>query len=131
MYGSIITLLVKGVIDVGGLDIVWERNVNSSRIEFFKSVHQFSFFKIYLLIRFPNCVFSIDTALSTRHSVPYLIFFQTIFFNILIILYLLHIISKIWSVLVGGFFYWTAWYGTDQSTVQRFLAMPSLRKARM
>ena len=29
-------LLIKGVSDVGGLGIVWERNYNSSRIELFK-----------------------------------------------------------------------------------------------
>lgn len=54
MYGSIITLLVKGVLDVGGLDIVWERNFNSSRVEFFKLVppdifHLLPFKQIYLL----------------------------------------------------------------------------------
>ncbi len=36
MYGSIITVIVKGVLDVGGLETVWLRNYNSSRIELFK-----------------------------------------------------------------------------------------------
>ncbi len=36
MYGSIIILIVKGVIDVGGLRTVLDRNFNSSRIELFK-----------------------------------------------------------------------------------------------
>ena len=57
MYGSIITLLVKGVLDVGGLDIVWERNFNSSRVEFFKLVppdifHLLPFKQIYLLLQY-------------------------------------------------------------------------------
>lgn len=36
MYGSIIILIVKGVLDVGGLRTVWDRNFNSSRIELFQ-----------------------------------------------------------------------------------------------
>jgi Na+/proline symporter len=36
MYGSIIILIVKGVIDVGGPRTVWDRNFNSSRIELLK-----------------------------------------------------------------------------------------------
>jgi Na+/proline symporter len=36
IYGSITMLLIKGVSDVGGLGIVWDRNYNSSRIELFK-----------------------------------------------------------------------------------------------
>ncbi|XP_045025652.1 sodium-coupled monocarboxylate transporter 1 isoform X2 [Daphnia magna] len=35
IFGSIIILIIKGVTDVGGLGIVWERNYNSSRIEIF------------------------------------------------------------------------------------------------
>lgn len=36
IFGSIIILIIKGVVDVGCLSIVWERNYNSSRIEIFK-----------------------------------------------------------------------------------------------
>ncbi len=35
MMGSVIALVIKGVIDVG-IENVWERNVNTSRIEFLK-----------------------------------------------------------------------------------------------
>ncbi len=35
MMGSVIALVIKGVIDVG-IENVWERNMNTSRIEFFK-----------------------------------------------------------------------------------------------
>ena len=38
IYGSIITVLIKGTLDLGGLGIVFERNLDSRRIEFFKSV---------------------------------------------------------------------------------------------
>ena len=36
MFGSFIAILVKGVIDAGGVQNVFEANYNSSRIEFFK-----------------------------------------------------------------------------------------------
>ncbi|XP_046643614.1 sodium-coupled monocarboxylate transporter 1-like [Daphnia pulicaria] len=83
MYGSFITVLVKGSMDIGGLNTVWQRNFNSSRIEFF----------------------NIDFDPTTRHT--------------------------IWSLVIGGFFYWTSFYGTDQSIVQRFLAMPTLPRAQI
>ena len=35
MLGSVTALVIKGVIDVG-IENVWERNVNTSRIEFLK-----------------------------------------------------------------------------------------------
>lgn len=35
-YGSIFTVLFKGITDVGGLDVVWQRSTASSRTEFFK-----------------------------------------------------------------------------------------------
>lgn len=35
MFASVAALDIKGVIDIG-IEEVWERNVNSSRIEFFK-----------------------------------------------------------------------------------------------
>jgi len=36
MYGSFMAVLVKGVMDVGGFETVWQRNDNSSRLEFLK-----------------------------------------------------------------------------------------------
>lgn len=36
MYGSLITVLVKGIFDVGGLDVVWERSSSSGRLEMLK-----------------------------------------------------------------------------------------------
>ena len=37
----------------------------------------------------------------------------------------------VWSLVIGGAFYWTAWYATDLTTVQRFLAVPTLKSAQM
>ncbi|XP_046643006.1 sodium-coupled monocarboxylate transporter 1-like isoform X2 [Daphnia pulicaria] len=83
MYGSIIILIVKGVIDVGGPRTVWDRNFNSSRIE----------------------LLNIDIDPTTPHTV--------------------------WSLVIGGFFYWMSWYAVDQTTVQRFLVMETLRSAKI
>lgn len=35
MFGSMVALVIKGVLDVG-ISNVWERNLNSSRLELFK-----------------------------------------------------------------------------------------------
>ncbi len=35
MIGSVAALMIKGLLDVG-LENVWERNINSNRLEFFK-----------------------------------------------------------------------------------------------
>lgn len=35
MFGSIVVLVIKGVLDVGASN-VWERNLNTSRLELFK-----------------------------------------------------------------------------------------------
>jgi len=35
MFGSMVALVIKGTMDVG-IENVWERNYNSSRLEFFK-----------------------------------------------------------------------------------------------
>jgi hypothetical protein len=68
-------LLIKGVSDVGGLGIVWERNYNSSRIELFKyylsSVHIYSNYYIVFLTVF-IFTFSIDTDPTTPHTVIHL-----------------------------------------------------------
>lgn len=85
MYGSIITLLVKGVSDVGGLAVVWERNVNSSRIEFFKSVNELSIVckQIhFLLIRFTNYMY-LALTLIWQLDIRYDTYFQ---FSVFIIL---------------------------------------------
>lgn len=36
-----------------------------------------------------------------------------------------------WSLIIGGFFFWGAWYSVEQTIVQRCLAMPSFRDAHM
>ncbi|XP_033235662.1 sodium-coupled monocarboxylate transporter 2-like isoform X1 [Drosophila pseudoobscura] len=37
----------------------------------------------------------------------------------------------VWCVLIGGFFYWTSFNAVNQTMVQRYMSLPSLKKARM
>lgn len=34
MFGAIFLVMVKGTLDVGGIDVVWHRAMDSGRIEF-------------------------------------------------------------------------------------------------
>lgn len=34
MFGAIFLVMVKGTLDIGGIDVVWQRAVDSGRIEF-------------------------------------------------------------------------------------------------
>jgi hypothetical protein len=36
MFAGLITVIIKGSIQVGGLDVVWTRAVEGERIEFFE-----------------------------------------------------------------------------------------------
>jgi hypothetical protein len=36
MFAGLITVIIKGSIQVGGLDVVWARAVEGERIEFFE-----------------------------------------------------------------------------------------------
>ena len=38
LYTSMFAVLIKGTIDIGGVAVVWERNEQSGRSEFFKYV---------------------------------------------------------------------------------------------
>lgn len=36
MYGAIIAVLIKGVYDIGGFGVVWQRSIDFGRLEMFK-----------------------------------------------------------------------------------------------
>ncbi|XP_055638784.1 sodium-coupled monocarboxylate transporter 1 isoform X2 [Toxorhynchites rutilus septentrionalis] len=36
-----------------------------------------------------------------------------------------------WSVLIGGFFYWTSFNSVNQTMVQRYMSLPNLKKAKL
>jgi hypothetical protein len=40
MMGSSVIVMILGIIAVGGLDVMWQRNLDGERIEFFKYVMQ-------------------------------------------------------------------------------------------
>lgn len=37
--------------------------------------------------------------------------------------------QSLWAVLIGGFFYWTSFNSVNQTMVQRYMSLPSLKKA--
>jgi Na+/proline symporter len=43
MMASSVVVVVLGILAVGGLDVMWQRNVDGHRIEFFKYVTDFVF----------------------------------------------------------------------------------------
>ncbi|XP_053611489.1 sodium-coupled monocarboxylate transporter 1-like [Plodia interpunctella] len=82
MFGAMALVAVKGTMDVGGFGIVWQRNMDSGRIEL------------------PNW----DPNPLSRHT--------------------------IWSLVVGGVVYWLQANAVNQTMVQRYLALPTLRGAK-
>ncbi|KAI8438245.1 hypothetical protein MSG28_010852, partial [Choristoneura fumiferana] len=82
MVGAMALVAVKGTIDVGGIGVVWQRNMDSGRIEM------------------PNW----DPNPLARHT--------------------------IWNLVVGGFIYWLQANSVNQTMVQRYLALPTLRGAK-
>ncbi|XP_038110244.1 sodium-coupled monocarboxylate transporter 1 isoform X2 [Culex quinquefasciatus] len=39
--------------------------------------------------------------------------------------------QTMWSVLIGGFFYWTSFNSVNQTMVQRYMSLPNLKKAKL
>nr|XP_049691920.1 sodium-coupled monocarboxylate transporter 1 [Helicoverpa armigera] len=82
MFGAMALVAIKGTIDVGGIGVVWQRNLDSGRIEL------------------PDW----DPNPLTRHT--------------------------IWSLVVGGTIYWLQSNAVNQTMIQRYLALPTLRGAK-
>ncbi|XP_055376440.1 sodium-coupled monocarboxylate transporter 1-like isoform X2 [Condylostylus longicornis] len=51
---------------------------------------------------------------------------RLIFFNVSPSFYERH---SFWSVLIGGFFYWTSYNSVHQTMVQRYMSLPNIKKA--
>ncbi|XP_066255129.1 sodium-coupled monocarboxylate transporter 1-like [Euwallacea similis] len=83
MFAALVITVVVGTIKVGGLQEVWQRNLQGGRIDFF----------------------NMNTDPTIRHS--------------------------FWTVTVGNLFYWLASCSINQAMVQRCLAMPTLKSARI
>ncbi|XP_047510069.1 sodium-coupled monocarboxylate transporter 1-like [Pieris napi] len=82
MLGAMALVAIKGTLDVGGFGVVWQRNMESGRIEA------------------PNWDFNP----TTRHT--------------------------IWNLVIGGVIYWLQANSVNQTMVQRYLALPTLRAAK-
>ncbi|CAL1266319.1 unnamed protein product [Larinioides sclopetarius] len=81
MYGSILVIVIKGTIDLGGFDVVWQKSFEGGRIEFWR--------------------FDFDP--TVRHT--------------------------FWSLVFGGYVTWMGNYAANQSMIQRYLTIGSLRGA--
>ncbi|XP_038208184.1 sodium-coupled monocarboxylate transporter 1-like isoform X1 [Zerene cesonia] len=82
MLGAMALVAVKGTLDIGGFGVVWQRNMESGRIEA------------------PNW----DLNPTARHT--------------------------IWNLVIGGVIYWLQANAVNQTMVQRYLALPTLRGAK-
>ncbi|KAJ0182670.1 hypothetical protein K1T71_002039 [Dendrolimus kikuchii] len=82
MFIAMALVAIKGTIDVGGVGVVWQRNMDSGRIEP------------------PDW----DASPLTRHT--------------------------IWCLVIGGLAYWLQANAVNQTMVQRYLALPTLRGAK-
>lgn len=71
MYGSFITVLVKGIYDAGGLEAVWQRNLDSSRVEFLKYTKQIVLVSFKSFLRYCFVIYSVDFDPTTRHTVKH------------------------------------------------------------
>lgn len=83
MFGAIFLVMAKGTSDIGGVGLVWDKAVESGRIEFPSS----------------------DFDLKTRHT--------------------------IYAVVIGGFAQWLKSNAISQNMIQRYLALPTLKDAKM
>nr|XP_022913639.1 sodium-coupled monocarboxylate transporter 1 [Onthophagus taurus] len=81
MIGAMLLVAIKGTLDIGGIGVVWNRNLESGRIEG------------------PN----FDPNPLSRHT--------------------------IWSLGIGGFIYMLQTSTVNQSMIQRYLSLPTLKTA--
>lgn len=80
MYGSLVVIMIKGTLDLGGFDVVWQRNLEGGRLNF-----------------------------------PELSLDPTVRLSVL-------------SVFVGGTFFKLQSTSINQTTIQRFMSLPSLKE---
>ena len=105
---SLVVIVVKGTIDIGGFSVVWERARDAERVEFFKYVTATNKKLIYITNSlsyhaFLKCT-SFDPDPRTRHT--------------------------FWTSIVGMFFVWLPLYAATQANIQRFAAMPNIQTVR-
>ncbi|XP_063227295.1 sodium-coupled monocarboxylate transporter 1-like [Bacillus rossius redtenbacheri] len=81
--GSSITIIILGLINVGGFNAMWDRSEKGGRLEF---------------VDFNPDPFARNT---------------------------------FWTVSLGTTFFWMSGLGVSQGTIQKFIALPSLKKARL
>lgn len=105
MFGAIFLVMIKGTLDIGGLGVVWEKAVESNRIEY------------------PEWV---SPALNELTA-----FFQFVWFHSIRLAFDLRTRHTIYAVVIGGFAQWLKSNAISQNMIQRYLALPTLRDAKL
>lgn len=110
MLASLLIIAGKGLSDIGGFSIVWERVSEYGRLEVLKYVLKVGLsVMVYVYVLFSKCrwtnmwsnVNSFDPDLRTRHT--------------------------IWTCIFAGYFFWLPPFAATQVQVQRFLSMPDMK----
>lgn len=102
MVGALILVAVKGSHDIGGAGVVLKSAWETNRIE----GPEYVYIQAKILL---NTIFVHSNSLSFNPTVRH----------------------TLWSQLIGGVFYWTQTNAVSQNMIQRYLALPTLRAARL
>lgn len=102
MVVAVLTIVILGMIYEKGPSAVFEKADRGGRLIMLKYKSQtiFDDFLYYLSVFF----FSFNPSMYVRHTV--------------------------WSVFIGGFSYWTSFNSCNQTMVQRYMTLPTLRQAK-
>jgi hypothetical protein len=104
-----LAIIIEGTRRVGGVGLIYDRLVETDRIEFFEFIFflSLSIFAVKRLFKGLELFFilSFDPSPFKRHT--------------------------FWSIMIGGFFTSLTVYGSNQATIQRYLALPSIRAAQL
>lgn len=103
MFISVVIVAILGTVHLNGPIEVFKTASEGGRLEIFKyKPFIINHQKMLLIVLFFN--FSLNPSLYERQT--------------------------FWSVLIGGFFYWTSFNSVNQTMVQRYMSLPNIKKAR-
>lgn len=120
MFFAIFLVMVKGTLDIGGIGVVWDKAVESGRIEFPKWV-----FPPFHLFR-PTSIWSVGRSNLSHWTDSILCMFVHLYSHE----FDLKTRHSIYSLVFGGFALWLKSNAVSQHMIQRYLALPTLRDAR-
>ncbi|XP_069696482.1 sodium-coupled monocarboxylate transporter 1-like isoform X1 [Periplaneta americana] len=130
MCGAIVLVVIKGTMDIGGLNVVWERNYVTGRIESPNwDINPFTRHTVWVLV-VGGCVHWLQgsainqyqlqryLALPTLNSAKHFSMDPTVRHSVM-------------SLTVGGGFYYLMLIGVAQDQMQRYLTLPTVHAGRI